>query len=121
LPWPGNVRQLENVCRWLTVMTSGREVHLSDLPPELLKDERNISKGVTWQDALKKWANQEFIKGKKGVLKIAQPEFERNMIATVLSYTGGRKTDASILLGWGRNTLTRKIKELGMNVAVSDD
>jgi two-component system nitrogen regulation response regulator GlnG len=121
LPWPGNVRQLENVCRWLTVMTSGREVHLSDLPPELLKDKRNISKGVTWQDALKKWANQEFIKGKQGVLKIALPEFERNMIATVLSYTGGRKTDASILLGWGRNTLTRKIKELGMNVAVSED
>jgi two-component system nitrogen regulation response regulator GlnG len=121
LPWPGNVRQLENVCRWLTVMASGREVHISDLPPELLNDYQNISKGVTWQDALKTWVHQELIKGKQGVLQIAVPKFERNMIETVLSHTGGRKRDASILLGWGRNTLTRKIKELGMNAAGSDD
>ena len=121
LPWPGNVRQLENVCRWLTVMASGREVHISDLPPELLNDDQNTSKGMTWQDELKKWANQELIKGKQGVLQRAIPEFERNMIKTVLSHTGGRKRDASILLGWGRNTLARKIKELDIDVAVLDD
>jgi two-component system nitrogen regulation response regulator GlnG len=68
LPWPGNVRQLENVCRWLTVMASGREIHISDLPPELLNDDQNIPKGVTWQDALKTWAHQELIKDKQGVL-----------------------------------------------------
>jgi two-component system nitrogen regulation response regulator GlnG len=121
LSWPGNVRQLENVCRWLTVMASGREVHISDLPPELLNDDQNTSKGLIWQDALKKWANQEFLKGKQGLLQRAIPEFERNMIETVLNHTGGRKRNASILLGWGRNTLARKIKELGMDIAVSDD
>jgi two-component system nitrogen regulation response regulator GlnG len=67
LPWPGNLRQLENVCRWLTVMASGREVYISDLPPELLNDDQNILKSVTWQDALK-WPHQELIRGKQGVL-----------------------------------------------------
>jgi len=70
---------------------------------------------------LKKWADQELKKGKQGVLQLAVPEFERIMIETALTHTGGRKRDASILLGWGRNTLTRKIKELGMNVSDSDE
>jgi len=115
MPWPGNVRQLENTCRWLTVMASGREVHVSDLPPELLEEENTSPIGNTWQEALKKWADQELKKGKKSILDVAMPEFERLMIETALSHTGGRRRDASILLGWGRNTLTRKIKELRMN------
>ena len=121
MPWPGNVRQLENTCRWLTVMASGREIHVSDLPPELL-DQENISPtGSTWQEALRKWADQELKKGKDAILDIAMPEFERIMIDTALSHTGGRRRDASLLLGWGRNTLTRKIKELGMNPNDSEE
>lgn len=118
LPWGGNVRQLENTCRWLTVMASGREIHVSDLPPELLDSHEKAPTGSTWQEGLRIWADQELKLGKKNILDLAIPEFERIMIETALKHTGGRKRDASILLGWGRNTLTRKIKELGME---SDD
>lgn len=114
LPWPGNVRQLENTCRWLTVMASGREVHVSDLPPELLDSENISPTGTSWQDGLRQWADQELKKGHSAILDAAVPEFERIMIDTALSHTSGRRRDASVLLGWGRNTLTRKIKELGM-------
>ncbi len=114
MPWPGNVRQLENTCRWLTVMASGRDIHVSDLPPELLEQDNSSPTGSTWQEALRKWADQELKKGKSAILDQAVPEFERIMIDTALSHTGGRRRDASLLLGWGRNTLTRKIKELGM-------
>jgi two-component system nitrogen regulation response regulator GlnG len=114
LPWNGNVRQLENTCRWLTVMASGREVHISDLPPELLDEQEVQTSTSNWEGALRNWADQELTKGKKGVLDDAVPTFERIMIETALKHTAGRKRDASILLGWGRNTLTRKIKELGL-------
>ncbi|MBJ6138749.1 nitrogen regulation protein NR(I) [Marinobacter litoralis] len=117
LPWPGNVRQLENTCRWLTVMASGREIHVADLPPELLDqaESENDATGQTWQEGLKNWAEQELKRGKKSVLDKAVPEFEKIMIETALKHTGGRRRDASILLGWGRNTLTRKINELGLD------
>ncbi len=121
LPWPGNVRQLENTCRWLTVMASGREIHISDLPPELLDNSDAAPTGTTWQEGLRIWAEQELKLGKQSILDAAMPEFERVMIETALKHTGGRKRDASILLGWGRNTLTRKIKELGMAGADDND
>jgi len=117
LAWPGNVRQLENTCRWLTVMASGREIHVDDLPPELLHqaETENAATGQTWQDGLRNWAEQELKRGKKGILDKAVPEFEKIMIEAALKHTGGRRRDASVLLGWGRNTLTRKINELGMD------
>jgi len=114
LPWPGNVRQLENTCRWITVMASGREVHINDLPPELLSQEEKVTTSSNWEQALRNWADQQLAQGKKGILDQAVPIFERIMIETALKHTAGRRRDASILLGWGRNTLTRKIKELGM-------
>lgn len=121
LPWPGNVRQLENACRWLTVMASGREIHVSDLPPELLEQDNSAPTIATWQEGLRQWASQELKKGRSAILDVAVPEFERIMIETALSHTGGRRRDASLLLGWGRNTLTRKIKELGMGDDSDDD
>lgn len=114
LPWQGNVRQLENTCRWITVMASGREVHINDLPPELLNQEEKATTSNNWEQALRNWADQQLAQGKKGILDNAVPIFERIMIETALKHTAGRRRDASILLGWGRNTLTRKIKELGM-------
>jgi len=121
LPWPGNVRQLENTCRWLTVMASGREIHPSDLPPELLHHDNVQGRGESWQDGLRRWADQALKRGQAGILDIAVPEFERIMIETALQHTGGRRRDAANLLGWGRNTLTRKIKELGMDDNGDDD
>ncbi len=116
LPWPGNVRQLENTCRWITVMASGREVLVSDLPPELLaqQQEAPVVSG-SWQDGLKLWAEQQLSYGAEGILQEAVPAFERVMITTALKATAGRRRDAARLLGWGRNTLTRKIKELHLD------
>jgi len=120
LAWPGNVRQLENICRWLTVMASGREVLVSDMPPELVEQQGEA--GVTtsnWEQALKNWADQQLASGRQHILDTAVPAFERIMIETALKHTAGRRRDAAELLGWGRNTLTRKIKEL--NLQVDDD
>jgi two-component system nitrogen regulation response regulator GlnG len=116
LDWPGNVRQLENTCRWITVMASGREVHVNDLPPELLSQSQATvaAAGGEWQESLRRWADQELGLGRENLLDIAVPIFERIMIETALKHTSGRRRDAAVLLGWGRNTLTRKIKELGM-------
>ncbi len=115
LDWPGNVRQLENTCRWLTVMASGREIHMADLPPELLTEAPiGESGGEDWQSALKRWADHRLAQGERGLLDHAGPVFERILIETALKHTGGRRQDAAKLLGWGRNTLTRKIKELNM-------
>ena len=115
LDWPGNVRQLENLCRWLTVMASGQEVHPDDLPPELKRSETDAGQeGERWEQVLRRWAEQSLARGEEGILDAATPRFERIMIEAALARTGGRRQDAARLLGWGRNTLTRKIKELGM-------
>jgi len=116
LSWPGNVRQLENICRWLTVMAAGREVLLTDLPPELKAEESGAEQRVQgdWQQMLRRWSERELKSGGKDILSQALPDFERIMIETALAFTGGRKKDAAQLLGWGRNTLTRKLQEYQM-------
>jgi two-component system nitrogen regulation response regulator GlnG len=112
LSWPGNVRQLENFCRWITVMASTREVYITDLPPEFAAQAVTDSPADTWTDALQSWADRQLSLGNKGILNNATPLFERTMIDIALKHTAGRKRDAADLLGWGRNTLTRKLKEL---------
>lgn len=115
LPWAGNVRQLENACRWATVMASGREIHVDDLPPELLQESETKESSNNWEQALRNWATQQLNIGQDKLLDRAVPAFERIMIETALKHTLGRRRDAAELLGWGRNTLTRKIKELEMD------
>ncbi len=117
LAWPGNVRQLENTCRWITVMASGREVHVQDLPPELMTRKDSEAPSGDWEKALRHWADQCLASGQHDLLSRAVPTFERALIETALKHTAGRKRDAANLLGWGRNTLTRKLKELGMSDA----
>ncbi|MFA0115508.1 nitrogen regulation protein NR(I) [Vibrio sp. 10N.261.46.E11] len=114
LNWPGNVRQLENICRWLTVMASGSEILPSDLPPELLEEKVMISEGTdgNWQQLLANWAKSALDSGEKELLTYALPEFERILLEAALNHTNGHKQDAAKVLGWGRNTLTRKLKEL---------
>jgi len=116
LDWPGNVRQLENTCRWLTVMASSREIHIEDLPPELLEKQQDgpsMANG-DWEKCLRQWAEKALKQGQKEILNSAMPRFEKAMIETALKHTAGRKRDAAVLLGWGRNTLTRKLKDLQM-------
>ncbi|KXS37964.1 MAG: two-component system, NtrC family, nitrogen regulation response regulator GlnG [Halomonadaceae bacterium T82-2] len=112
LAWPGNVRQLENTCRWLTVMASGREVLVDDLPPELRDVEGTEAAGGDWRGAFREWADRALAAGHTHLLEEAVPDFERILIETALKHTGGRKGEAAELLGWGRNTLTRKLKVL---------
>jgi len=116
MEWPGNVRQLENICRWLTVMAAGREVLLTDLPPELKAEDAAGELRVQgdWQQMLRRWSERELKSGRRDILSQAVPDFERTMIETALAHTSGRKKDAAELLGWGRNTLTRKLQEYQM-------
>jgi len=171
--WRGNVRQLENVCLWLTVMATGDTVMVDDLPPELLEampantelqpqqtssssefdqynqqhngdsshspnidsnnlnsnnlnssnlnsqnnQTQNIAKNPSWQQALAEWAKQALQTGETDILQTATPEFERVLLTAALNHSGGKKIAAANLLGWGRNTLTRKLQQLDMSAA----
>lgn len=110
LEWAGNVRQLENVSRWLTVMATGREVTFEDLPQELQQSEAHNT--TNWENLLHQHISQRLNRGDKRVLDDITPKFESIALNAALQKTGGRKKDAADLLGWGRNTLTRKLKEL---------
>ncbi|MEO0442562.1 MAG: nitrogen regulation protein NR(I) [Pseudomonadota bacterium] len=121
LNWPGNVRQLENTCRWITVMGSGREVHISDLPPELLEQQSQEAPAGDWEKSLRNWADQALARGQSHILDQAVPAFEKALIEIALKHTSGRKRDAADLLGWGRNTLTRKLKELSIQSSSTED
>jgi two-component system nitrogen regulation response regulator GlnG len=113
LDWPGNVRQLENFCRWLTVMAPGQEIRVEDLPAELYETSATANApGNDWQTQLGSWANRQLANGSVRLLDEALPTFERTLIEIALQHTGGRRQEAARLLGWGRNTLTRKLKEL---------
>jgi two-component system nitrogen regulation response regulator GlnG len=117
LDWPGNVRQLENTCRWITVMASGREIHIDDLPQELREPTAHevADSPSDWGGQLREWVSTQLASGRQHILDEATPRFERIVIEAALNYTGGRKRDAAELLGWGRNTLTRKMKELELS------
>ena len=137
--WRGNVRQLENVCLWLTVMATGDTVMIDDLPPELLENIpstlNNLQQHVSsqdaiennhlqsqhtfgtqsWQQALGIWAKQSLQAGATDILQTATPEFERVLLTAALHHSGGKKIAAANLLGWGRNTLTRKLQQLNLS------
>lgn len=115
LPWPGNVRQLENMCRWLTVMASGQEVLVNDLPPEIHAEPSSTEVSQSdsdWRVLLSAWADKQLHAGRNNILDEATHDFEKIMLERALQYTNGHKQDAAKRLGWGRNTLTRKLKEL---------
>lgn len=114
LPWPGNVRQLENTCRWLTVMAPAQTINIDDLPRELRTTD-DEGAGPNWQDGLRRLIQQRLAHGEDNLLVDLTADFERILLHTALVHTGGRKQDAAKKLGWGRNTLTRKLKELRMS------
>ena len=125
LPWPGNVRQIENTCRWLTVMASGREIRVGDLPTELrapeaergegdageaaLERSKSPPTGGDWEQALARWADARLQAGGARLMDEAGPRFERVLIDAALRHGNGLRHEAARLLGWGRNTLTRKL------------
>ena len=111
--WPGNVRQLENLCHWLTVMAPGVNVDLADLPPEVRPGQKSAS-SENWVVALEREAESALHRGEQNLMHDMVRQFERTLILKALAHTGGRRIEASHLLGVGRNTLTRKIQELGL-------
>ncbi|MGL5627587.1 MAG: nitrogen regulation protein NR(I), partial [Plesiomonas shigelloides] len=116
--WPGNVRQLENICRGLTVMAAGKEIFVSDLPAELTRPASSVdtaTSALNWQQPLQQWVLQQLARGQEDLLTTLQPEFEQLLLDAALQHTRGHKQEAARLLGWGRNTLTRKLKELGIH------
>ncbi len=122
LPWTGNVRQLENVCHYLTVMSPGQVVELADLPSDILGEQAASAPSASnWLDALQREADTRLSQGQSAILEELSPAFERILIEAALRHTGGRRIEAAHLLGWGRNTLTRKIQELGLEGGESQD
>jgi len=119
LPWPGNVRQLRSLCAWLTIMAPDKVVHMEDLPLELR--EPNLSaadescEGDDWQTPLRRWAEAFLLTGKEGLHTVAEPMFEKVLIEEALKMSHNHRQKAAILLGWGRNTLTRKTQALGLD------
>ena len=114
LGWSGNVRQLENVCHWLTVMAPGQNIDVADLPQELREDVSRPINVASWQEALAQEVADALARGEQNVLESRTHAFERIMIIKALEHTGGRRIEAANQLGMGRNTLTRKIQELGI-------
>lgn len=123
--WPGNVRQLKNLCKYLTIMVTGRDIQMVDLPQDFLNAHQNQVKanptlsggtkeGTSWQEQLRNWVDGRLKAGERDILSEAVPEFERVMLEATLEFTGNHKQESAKLLGWGRNTLTRKIKELNL-------
>ena len=111
LEFPGNVRQLENLCHWLTVMAPGQVIDLGNLPPEFRDQAVSAS---DWVAALEHEVERRLARGDTGILDALGRQFERALIARALARTGGRRIEAANLLGMGRNTITRKIQELGI-------
>jgi two-component system nitrogen regulation response regulator GlnG len=118
-PWPGNVRELENIARWVTVMAPGNEVGVNDLPEAIREEGAGESaEGADqllsrWTADLARWAEARLDAGDRDLLDTAGPAFERTLLTAALAHTGGHKQKAAALIGWGRNTVTRKLKELG--------
>ena len=114
--FPGNVRQLENICHWLTVMAPGQRIDVGDLPPEVRETpkESGAPGDVDWQQSLDRELAQALARGERNVGDRLEQEFEKTLIRRALTHTGGHRMEAAAWLGWGRNTLTRKIQELGL-------
>lgn len=112
LSWPGNVRQLENTCRWLTVMSPAKVVQVDDLPSELMNEVSVEQQGTgNWQLLFKQWAATKALTGQENALADIVPLVEHLLMEVALEKTMGKRQDAAKLLGWGRNTLTRKLKD----------
>ena len=120
LDFPGNVRQLENICHWLTVMAPGQQVDVADLPPELRETAPQLV-ATDWESGLAREADRMLANGIGDVHGNLSIIFERILITRALAHTGGRRIEAALALGIGRNTITRKIQELGIDGGRGDD
>ena len=117
LDWKGNVRQLENVCHWLTVMTAGNTINIADLPNDLKEsddDAVSVQNQVNWINGLEADINNKILQGNDQIYDAFIQLTEKSLIESALGYTKNKKIEAAKILGIGRNTITRKIKELNI-------
>ena len=112
--WPGNVRQLVNAARRLTVTAPGREIRGDDIPVDLGGESGEAPAQDSWSRELEAWATRQLSSGGAPLLDVAGPEFERTLARVALASVQGRRQEAAKLIGWGRNTLTRKLRDLGI-------
>lgn len=115
LNWTGNIRQLRNICHWLTVMSPGKEVGVSDLPTEILKENIYNKTSDNWEDSLKLFIKNDLSNNVPNLYGIYIEKLERIIIKESLNHCRGKKINAANILGIGRNTITRKIKELNIS------
>jgi two-component system nitrogen regulation response regulator GlnG len=126
--FPGNVRQLENFCHWLTVMAPGQTVEMSDLPaevraadlPEAVTNQYAMSSPQSWQQLLAQDASMRLSRSDPEVWSALTRQFERTLLQSSLEVCRGRRVEAAARLGMGRNTITRKLRELGMDSGYQD-
>jgi two-component system nitrogen regulation response regulator GlnG len=112
--WPGNVRQLENVCRWITVMAAASRVGVEDLPSDILQAKATVQP-EDWESSLSMLVRQKLNRGQENILDELLKRFEAILLRNALDHTTGHRQNAAKLLGWGRNTLTRKLKDLNID------
>ncbi len=112
--WPGNVRQLENVCYWLTLMSPSQNIKTQDLPIEVKEFELSDIPSTSWEDGMQIWLKNVSMNIESGLSDIAISKIEKMLIRTALERSNGKKNDAALILGWGRNTLSKKMKEHGI-------
>jgi two-component system, NtrC family, nitrogen regulation response regulator GlnG len=116
LDFPGNVRQLENICHWITVMAPGQQVEIADLPPDVRGNDKTVVTDANWQRALEREVTASLARGDRDIFDGLNRAFETALILRALEHTAGKRIEAANLLGIGRNTLTRKISELNLAV-----
>jgi two-component system nitrogen regulation response regulator GlnG len=123
--FPGNVRQLENICHWLTVMAPGQTIEVADLPPEVREATAATVAAAGgdpgWRAPLERALADALARGEAAAGDRLVREFETTLILAALAHTGGRRAEAARALGWGRNTLTRRIQELGLELEARRD
>ena len=112
--WPGNVRQLENVCYWLTLMSPSQNVKVQDLPTEVKEFEVTDIPSSSWEEGMQNWLKNVSMNIDSGLSEIAITKIEKMLIRTALERSNGKKNDAAQILGWGRNTLSKKMKDHGI-------
>ena len=115
--WPGNVTELVNVCRALTILSPGREIRLEDLPAEIASGSESPYANTDWLQSLAVWIDRHIGMTDRPLVNELQPAFERVLICTALKHTQGHQAMAAKLLGWARNTLATKMRDLGIKAS----
>ena len=110
--WPGNIRELQNVCKYLSVMSTDSIITINELPKDLLVKEDNHNKSENWEEILESWILKEFNNDSENISEKINNVYESILIKSALKLSGGNKTEAAKILGWGRNTITNKMKSI---------